>query len=133
MLRLQQGAQSRAPKASLALNISVNDEGQQVIAQRYAAPAYVELDAGMSATEITIIKARNKTREDGMIAEQNIKRAIMDSVGLAIRHIIAPPPLCFQNMTSIDIIDARQEMEKQAEQAVEESETSTCFYDIQFR
>ncbi len=30
-----------------ALNISVNDEGQQVIAQRYAALAYVELDAGM--------------------------------------------------------------------------------------
>jgi hypothetical protein len=31
---------------------------------------------------------------------------MMDSLGLAIRHIIAPPPLCFQNMTSIDIIDA---------------------------
>jgi hypothetical protein len=45
-----------------ALNISVNDEVQQVISQRYAAPAYVELDAGMSTTEITITKARNKTR-----------------------------------------------------------------------
>ncbi len=76
-----------------ALNISVNDEGQQVIVQRYAMPAYVELDAGVSATEITIIKARNKTREDWMIAEQNLKRAIMDSESLAIRHIIAPPPL----------------------------------------
>ncbi len=42
---------------SHALNISVNDEGQQVIAQRYAAPAYVELDFNMSATEITIAKA----------------------------------------------------------------------------
>ncbi len=42
------------------LNISVNDEGQQVIAQRYAASAYVELEAGMSATEITITNARNK-------------------------------------------------------------------------
>ena len=41
-----------------------------------------------------------------MIAEQNLKRAMMDSLGLAIRHIIAPPPLCFQNMTPIDIIDA---------------------------
>jgi hypothetical protein len=91
-----------------ALNISVNDEGHQVIAQRYAAPAYVELDANMSATEITITKARNKTREDWMIAEQNLKRAMMDSLGLAIRHIIAPPPLCFQNMTPIDIINAVQ-------------------------
>jgi len=91
---------------SHALNISVNDEGHQVIAQRYAAPAYVELDVNMSATEITITKARNKTREDWMIAEQNLKRAMMDSLGLAIRHIIAPPPLCFQNMMPIDIIDA---------------------------
>jgi hypothetical protein len=91
---------------SHALNISVNVEGHQVIAQRYAAPAYVELDVNMSATEITNTKARNKTREDWMIAEQNLKRAMMDSLGLAIRHTIAPPPLCFQNMTPIDIIDA---------------------------
>ena len=62
---------------SHALNISVNDEGHQVIAQRYAAPAYVELDVQMSATEITIAKARNKTREDWMIAEQNLKRAMI--------------------------------------------------------
>ncbi len=90
-----------------ALNISVNDEGNQVIAQHYAAPAYVELDANMPATEITITtKVRIRTREDWMIAEQNLKRAMMDSLGLAIRHIIAPPPLCFQNMTSIDIINS---------------------------
>jgi hypothetical protein len=88
-----------------ALNISVNDDGNQVIAKRYAAPVYVELDANMSATEITITEARNKTREDWMIAEQNLKRAMMDSLRLAIRHIIAPPPLCFQNMTPIDIIN----------------------------
>jgi hypothetical protein len=37
----------------------------------------------MSATQITIAKARNKTREDWMIAEQNLKRAMMDSLGLA--------------------------------------------------
>jgi hypothetical protein len=45
-----------------ALNISFNDEGLLVIAPRYAAPAYVELDANMTATEITISKARNKSR-----------------------------------------------------------------------
>jgi hypothetical protein len=75
---------------SHALNICVNVEGHQVIAQRYAAPAYVELDVNTSATEITITKARNKTREYWMIAEQNLKRAMMDSLGLAIKHIIAP-------------------------------------------
>ncbi len=89
-----------------ALNISSNDESLLVIAPRYAAPAYVELDANMTATEIAISKVRNKTREDCMIAEQNLKRAIMDSVGLTIRHIIAPSPLSFQNMTPIDIINA---------------------------
>jgi hypothetical protein len=76
-----------------------------MIAPRYATPAYVELDADMTATQITIVKARNKT-EDWMIAEQNSKRAIMDSVGLTIRHIITPPPLFFQIMTPIDIINA---------------------------
>jgi hypothetical protein len=89
-----------------ALNISTNDQGLTVIAARFAAPAYVELNANMSATEITIAKARNKSREDWMVAEQNLKMAIMDSVGLTIRHIIAPPPLAFQNMLPIDIINA---------------------------
>jgi hypothetical protein len=89
-----------------ALNISTDAHGQTVIATRFAAPAYVELEAKMSATEITIAKSRNKMREDRMVAEQNLKMAIMDSVGLTIRHIIAPPPLAFQNMLPIDIIDA---------------------------
>ena len=66
-----------------------------MIAARFAAPAYVELNANMSATEITIAKSRNRTREDWMVAEQNLKMAIMDSVGLTIRHIIAPPATSF--------------------------------------
>ncbi len=77
-----------------------------MIAPRNAVPAYVELDANMTASQITIAKARNKTRADWMIAGQNLKRAIMDSVGLTIRAIIAPPPLSFQNMMPIDIFDA---------------------------
>ncbi len=52
-----------------ALNTSINNEGLQVITARYAAPAYVKLDANITATEITIAKARNKTREDWMLAE----------------------------------------------------------------
>jgi hypothetical protein len=47
-----------------ALNISTNGQGQNVIATRFAAPAYVELEAKMSATEITIAKSCNKIRED---------------------------------------------------------------------
>jgi hypothetical protein len=50
-----------------ALNISTNDQGLTVIAACFAAPIYVELNANMSATEITIAKARNKTREDWMV------------------------------------------------------------------
>jgi hypothetical protein len=45
--------------AHALLNISINDEGLQVIAPCYAAPAYVELDADMPAMQITIAKARN--------------------------------------------------------------------------
>jgi hypothetical protein len=66
----------------------------------------------MSATEITIAKASNKTREVRMVAEQNLKLAIMDSVGLTIRHIIAPPSLAFQNMLPIDIIDPHPHRQK---------------------
>jgi hypothetical protein len=49
------------------LNISINDQGLTVIAARFAAPAYVKLNADMLATEITIAKARNKTHEDRMV------------------------------------------------------------------
>jgi hypothetical protein len=41
-----------------------------------------------------------------MSAEQQLKLAVMDSVGDTIRHIIAPPPMTFQNMTISDIIEA---------------------------
>jgi hypothetical protein len=41
-----------------------------------------------------------------MSAEQQLKLAVMDSVGDTIRHIIALPPMAFQNMTISDIIEA---------------------------
>jgi hypothetical protein len=72
-------------------NVSIDDQGQSVIAQRYLPPDFTEITANMSSTEITVAKMRNKTRDDWMIAEQNLKLAIMDSVGETIRHIIAPP------------------------------------------
>ena len=71
-------------------NVSTNAQGQQVIAPRYSPPAFTEINAQMSPTEITVAKMTNKTRDDWMIAEQNLKLAIMDSVGETIRHIIAP-------------------------------------------
>ena len=86
-------------------NVSTNAQGQQVIAPRYSPPAFTEINAQMSPTEITVAKMTNKTRDDWMIAEQNLKLAIMDSVGETIRHIIAPPPLSFQNMTISNIIE----------------------------
>ena len=41
-----------------------------------------------------------------MSAEQQLKLTVMDSVSDTIRHIIAPPPMAFQNMTISDIIEA---------------------------
>ncbi len=49
----------------------------------------------MTATEITIANASNKTRKDWIYAEQNLKLAIMERVGVTISHIIASPPLAF--------------------------------------
>jgi hypothetical protein len=62
----------------------------------------------MSALEITVARMKNKIRDDWMIAEQNLKLAIMNSVGETIRHIIAPPPLAFQNMSISITIDHNQ-------------------------
>ena len=86
-------------------NVTTDDQGQNVIAQRYTPPEFTEIAAEMSPTEITVSRMRNKTRDDWMNAEQNLKLAIMDSVGETIRHIIAPPPFLFQNMTILDIIE----------------------------
>jgi hypothetical protein len=48
----------------------------------------------------------HKIRDDWMNFEQQLRLAIMDSIGHAIRHIIVPPPLVFQNMSISDIIEA---------------------------
>jgi hypothetical protein len=105
-----------------ALNICFNDEGLKVISPRYAASAYVELDSGMTATEITIGKARNKTHEDRMIAEQNLKRAMMDSVGLTTRHTIASPPLSFQNTVIFPEHDAHRHHQRGASECWENND-----------
>jgi hypothetical protein len=60
----------------------------------------------MSASQITVARIKNKIRDDWMSAEQQLKLAVTDSVGNTIRHIIAPPPMAFQNMTIFDIIEA---------------------------
>jgi hypothetical protein len=88
-----------------ALNTSIVD-GHAVIAARFVLPDYQEVSEDMSASQITVARIRNKIRDDWMSAEQQLKLAIMDSVGDTIRHIIAPPPMAFQNMTISDIIEA---------------------------
>ncbi len=45
-------------------NVSTNDQGQNVIAQRYSLPEYTEITADMSPTEITVSQMRNKNRDD---------------------------------------------------------------------
>jgi hypothetical protein len=53
-----------------------------------------------------VARIKNKIRDNWMSAEQQLKLAVMDSVGDTIRHIIAPPPMAFQNMSISDIIEA---------------------------
>jgi hypothetical protein len=77
-----------------------------VIADRFVLPDFQELSEGMTASTITVARIKNKIRDDWMGAEQQLKLAIMDSVGDTIRHIIAPPPMAFQNMSISDIIEA---------------------------
>jgi hypothetical protein len=88
-----------------ALNTSIVD-GHTVIANRCVLPDYQEVSEGMNASKITVARIRNKIRDDWMSAEQQLKLAVMDSVGDTIRHIIAPQTMAFQNMTISDIIEA---------------------------
>ena len=88
-----------------ALNISIED-GNTVIASRFVLPEFKEVDEEMTPSQITVARIKNKIRDEWMSAEQQLKLAIMDSIGETIRHIIAPPPMAFQNMSISDIIEA---------------------------
>jgi hypothetical protein len=77
-----------------------------VIADRLLLPDYQEVSEDMTASQITVARIKNKIRIDWMSAEQQLKLAVMDSLGDTIRHIIAPPPMAFQNMNISDIIEA---------------------------
>jgi hypothetical protein len=77
-----------------------------LIADRFVLPDFQEVKEDMTASQITVARIKNKIREDWMSAEQQLKPAIMDSVGNTIRHIIAPLPMAFQNMSISDIIEA---------------------------
>jgi hypothetical protein len=66
-----------------------------VIANRFVLPNYQEVSEAMNASQITVARIRNQIRDDWMSAEQQLKLAVMDSVGDTIRHIIAPPPMAF--------------------------------------
>jgi hypothetical protein len=87
------------------LNTTIVD-GHAVIADRFVLPDYKEVSADMPASQITVVRIKKKVRDDWMSAEQQLKLAVMDSVGDTIRHIIAPPSMAFQNMTISDIIEA---------------------------
>jgi hypothetical protein len=60
----------------------------------------------MFPSRITVARIKNKMRDEWMSAEKQLKLTIMDSIGETIRHIIAPPPMVFPNMSISDIIEA---------------------------
>ena len=81
-----------------------------MIADRFVLPDYQEVSEETNTSQITVARIRNKIRDDWMSAEQQLKLAVMDSVGDTIRHIIAPPPMAFQSMTISDIIKRVKEI-----------------------
>ncbi len=62
-----------------------------MIADRFVLLDYQEVNEDMSASQITVARIKNKIQDDWMSAEQQLKLAVMDSVGDTIRHIITPP------------------------------------------
>ncbi len=72
-------------------NISVDAQGQQVIAPRYNPPAYVEINNNMNGVKVIVIKSTNDQLLEWITGEEALKTAIVKSLGPIVQQIIGHP------------------------------------------
>lgn len=85
-------------------NLSVDGNGQQVIAPRYAPPIYVEPANTMSSVELYVAKSTNDQLLEWTTAEEALKTAIMESLGPVVRQIVKHPLHGFTLLSIQDIM-----------------------------
>ena len=72
-------------------NLSVDAQGQQVIAPRYNPPVYVEINNTMTSVEVIVTKSSNDQLLEWITGEEALKTAIVKSLGPIVRQIIGHP------------------------------------------
>jgi hypothetical protein len=86
-------------------NLSVDAQGQQVIAPRYNPPVYVEINNTMTSVEVIVTKSSNDQLLEWITGEEALKTAIVKSLGPIVRQIIGHPEDGFTLFSIRDIMD----------------------------
>jgi hypothetical protein len=70
-----------------AANISVDANGQAVIAARYASPVHVEVNDTMNQIALYVAKSSNDQLLEWINGKEALKSAIVKSLGKVVRHV----------------------------------------------
>ena len=87
-------------------NISIDPQGQVVIAPRYTPPVYVEVNDTMSSVVLYVSKTTNDQLLEWTTGEETLKTAIIKSMGSVMRQIFRDPEDGFSLMSIMDIMTA---------------------------
>ena len=109
-------------------NISVDAQGQQVIAPRYNPPSYVGINNNMNGVEVIVTKSANDQLLEWITGEEALKTAIVKSLGPIVQQIIGHPEDGFTLLSILDIMDRVRRkygrMRKSTKASLEEKMTS---------
>ena len=80
-------------------NTTIDQNGQPQVAARYQPPAYVDIIATMTNTEMYVAKASNDRLQLWIDSTETLKLAIIKSLGKVVRQIIKDKRVRFQQMS----------------------------------
>ena len=96
---------SDAQWAAYPANVSVDPQGQIVIAARFVPPVHIEVLGTMTSPELFVAKTSNDQLLEWITAEEALKQAIVESLGPVVRQIMKDPAEGFTLMSIRTIMD----------------------------
>ena len=91
--------------SAYAANISVDQNGQTVIAARYSPPAHVVVNDQMNQIALYVAKSSNDQLLEWINGEEALKQAIIKSLGRVVRNVTKSPIDGFTLMNIMQIMD----------------------------
>jgi hypothetical protein len=85
-------------------NLSLDANGQQVIARRYVPPTYIEPVDTMTSVGLYVARSSNEQLLEWTTAEEALKTAIQESLGPVVRQIVKHPQHGFTLLSIQDIM-----------------------------